>query len=218
MTNFPGVFVPREIILNNELSSTDKLVYAVVQSLDNERGCYASNHYIGEVAGVGAETVRASIAKMEQMGLIIRYFIQGAKPNDIERTIKTASTVALTPPKEVWGAPQENLVPPPEKSGVYNTRDNTKDKYKGMPVDIMLPHGEKFKEAWGRWVDYRKERKKPLTKMTIDMQLKECEANTEPESINAINKSIQRGWLGLFFEKSARPIRNPLTSEDHNAF
>lgn len=218
MTNFPGVFVPREIILNQQLSSTDKLIYGVVQSLDNERGCYASNHYIGDVAGVGPETVRASIAKMESMGLIVRYFVNTGKPGDTERTVKTASTVALTPPMETWGTPQKSKDTPPEISGVNNTRDNTSDKYRGFPIDISLPHGEKFKAGWDKWVAYRKERRKPLTRMTVEMQLKDCKANTEDACIEAINKSIQRGWLGLFFETSSRPVRSPLNHKDHESF
>jgi hypothetical protein len=127
------------------------------------------------------------------------------------------STIALTPPKETWGTPQESKGAPPEKSGVYNTRDNTKDN-KGRSVDIDLPHGEKFKTAWSKWVEYRKERKKPLTRMTIEMQIKDCKVNNEDACVAAIDKSIQRGWLGLFFDNASRPVRSPLTSKDHDSF
>lgn len=226
---FAGVFVPREIIVNADLSSTDKLIYGLVQSLDNERGCYASNAYIGEVIGVGAETVRASVARLEELGLIVRYFV-GTK--DVERTIKTVTTVALTPSKNSWGTPQISKGGPPENSGVDIHRDINRDKdnkgsakkesaFEAIKRQHKLPHGAKFAEAYERWVNYRIERKKPLTKSSVEMQLVACSSNTEDRCVESINKSIERGWLGLFFDadvKSMRVTRPPLKASDHEAF
>jgi DNA-binding Lrp family transcriptional regulator len=230
---FSGVFIPREIIVNGKLSSTDKLIFGLIQGLDNEKGCYASNAYIGDVIGVGAETVRASVARLEELGLIVRYFV-GTK--DVERTIKTVTTIALTPPNNLWGTPQTPKGAPPEESGVNSNRDINRDKYnKVLVVNVnkdshieaikknhKMPHSEKFAQAYEKWVQYRVERKKPLTKSSVEAQLLTCSQHTEEMCIESINKSIERGWLGLFIDSNngtfTRAGRKPLKSSDHNAF
>ena len=54
-----------------------------------------------------------------------------------------------------------------------------------------------FQKAWGEWVTYRHERRKPLTKSTIKMQLTKL-AKTPDEAVAIIERSIEQGWTGLF--------------------
>lgn len=210
---FPGLFVPREVLLNVNLSSTDKLIYAIIQGLDNANGCYASNAYIGSVVGVGAESVRQSICKLEENKLIVRSHIAGSP----DRTIKTIGTVSLEQvPNNSCPPPQENLDNPPKVFAPNNTSNNTRDN-----KQVLLPHGSAFKEIWERWLAYRKEKKKPLTPTTIKMQLETCAAHTEQACIDSINKSMTCGWMGLFFTNQSQFNRvqpKPLTSKDHEQF
>jgi hypothetical protein len=46
--NFKGVWIPREIWLNDELTLNEKLFYAEIDSLDNDKGCYATNNYFAD--------------------------------------------------------------------------------------------------------------------------------------------------------------------------
>jgi hypothetical protein len=43
--NFKGVWIPKEIWLNKELTWMEKLFFVEIDSLDNEHGCFASNDY-----------------------------------------------------------------------------------------------------------------------------------------------------------------------------
>lgn len=53
------------------------------------------------------------------------------------------------------------------------------------------------REAWDEWVKYRKQKKNPLTELSIKKQLKLLEEN-KYDHIEIINQSIQNGWTGLF--------------------
>lgn len=63
--------IPTEIILSNDLSSTEKLLYAVISSLTNEKGyCWASNQYLGDLIGISERHASRSINKLLQEQLI----------------------------------------------------------------------------------------------------------------------------------------------------
>jgi hypothetical protein len=63
----------------------------------------------------------------------------------------------------------------------------------------MLPHGERFRQAWDNWLQYRsRELKKPVTKTSAARQLKMLASLTEQQAITSIERSICNGWIGLF--------------------
>lgn len=63
--------IPTEIMLSNDLSSTEKLLYAVISSLTNEKGyCWASNQYLGDLIGISERHASRSINKLLQEQLI----------------------------------------------------------------------------------------------------------------------------------------------------
>jgi hypothetical protein len=53
------------------------------------------------------------------------------------------------------------------------------------------------KETWEMWVNYRKEKKKPLTGTSIKLQLKLLEEHKSDHK-SILLKSIQNSWTGLF--------------------
>lgn len=73
-------------------------------------------------------------------------------------------------------------------------------------------------ESWNSWIQYRNEIKKPLTPVSLKMQLKFLEENKANHK-SIILKSIECGWIGLFdskndFRKNTKP-ENVLTT-DHS--
>lgn len=63
--------IPTEIIINKELSSTNKLLYAIISSLTNEKGyCWASNKYLGEMLDISERQIIKNIIKLEKENLI----------------------------------------------------------------------------------------------------------------------------------------------------
>ena len=47
--DFKGVWIPKEIWLNKEMSVMEKLFLVEIDSLDNKEGCYASNAHFSEM-------------------------------------------------------------------------------------------------------------------------------------------------------------------------
>ncbi len=75
-----------------------------------------------------------------------------------------------------------------------------------------LPHkGEKFKEAWEEWIEYRKtERKKPVGPIAAKKQLKILGSCSEEVAISIIDKAINHGWQGLWAPKNDPPSKPSL--------
>lgn len=46
--DFKGIWIPKEIWLNEELTIMEKVFFIEIDSLDNEDGCYASNNYFAD--------------------------------------------------------------------------------------------------------------------------------------------------------------------------
>jgi hypothetical protein len=46
--DFKGVWIPKEIWIDKDLTWMEKLLLVEINSLDNTEGCYASNQYFGE--------------------------------------------------------------------------------------------------------------------------------------------------------------------------
>ena len=46
--DFKGVWIPKEIWIDKDLTWMEKLLLVEINSLDNADGCYASNQYFGD--------------------------------------------------------------------------------------------------------------------------------------------------------------------------
>ena len=68
--DFKGIWIPRQIWLMEELSPMEKILFAEIDSLDNEEGCYASNEYFAEFLGKSERSVRRYLEKLKNLELI----------------------------------------------------------------------------------------------------------------------------------------------------
>ena len=55
-----------------------------------------------------------------------------------------------------------------------------------------------LKNAWLDWEQHLKEKKKKLTPSTAKKQMQFLWGRADPEAIAIINRSIEKGWIGLF--------------------
>lgn len=88
--DFKGVWIPKDIWLNKDLSAIDKVILAEIDSLDNEDGCYASNKYLAEFCGVSESTITRSIRKLTKLGLIESTVV--TKNNGSARVVKLTTS------------------------------------------------------------------------------------------------------------------------------
>jgi biotin operon repressor len=75
--DFKGVWIPKEIYLNDDLNWTDKILFIEIDSLDNNHGCFASNAYFAKFLRVSETTISTSISKLKALGLIYQESFNG---------------------------------------------------------------------------------------------------------------------------------------------
>ena len=225
---FTGVWIPTLVFKNHNLSITAKVVFGVLEGLDNESGCFASNSYLSAHLGLQERQIRNVLKELEDENLIVREEING------HRTIRTIINISLVEAKNCLPHRQKIAAGGGKKLPTYNKVDNKDDKDTGsfdkkgliekldsIPWVSSLPfESEAFSKAWQSWIDYRKQCKKPIKPATISAQWEEFKKWGEDKSIFAIQQSILNGWFGIFEPK--KNIGNfkakPLTAEDHNEF
>lgn len=68
--DFKGIWIPKDIWLSADLSIMEKVLFVEIHSLDNERGCYASNRYFADFFGMSERQIRRYIGTLKDKGLI----------------------------------------------------------------------------------------------------------------------------------------------------
>ena len=68
--DFKGVWIPKEIWLSDKLSLVEKALFVEIHSLDNERGCFASNEYFANFFALSTRQIRTHISSLKTKGLI----------------------------------------------------------------------------------------------------------------------------------------------------
>tara|TARA_R110001592_G_scaffold30305_4_gene108791 strand:- start:912 stop:1664 length:753 start_codon:yes stop_codon:yes gene_type:complete len=78
--DFKGVWIPKEIYLNEHLSLVEKILLVEIDSLDmSEKGCFASNTYFADFIGVSATTISIGVSKLKDLGYIHQVSFDGRK-------------------------------------------------------------------------------------------------------------------------------------------
>ena len=226
---FTGVWIPAGVFQHKTLSTSAKVVYGVVDALDNDDGCFASNAYLSKHLGLSVRQLQAILFELQDATLIRRMDIEG------RRVIRTVEKVALqnalataqvTRSEEGCGKPHGGVKKTAGggcgKPHTYSKDDNKEDidTKKNAPWTVELPfNSEAFSKAWQSWIDYRKQIKKPIMEATMNAQWKEFAKWGETKSIISIEMSIKNGWQGLFEPaRSQGGDTKTLTSKDHSDF
>ena len=85
-----GVWIPKEIWLNRDLSIMEKLFLVEIDSLDNEQGCFASNKHFSDFFDISKGRCTQIIKSLEEKGLVsIKHEYKGKQI--IRRTIRVVN-------------------------------------------------------------------------------------------------------------------------------
>lgn len=69
--NFKGIWIPKELYLNHDLTWTEKILLMEIDSLDHGQGCFASNNYLAEFLGVSRDWIKHVIGNLKEKSLIV---------------------------------------------------------------------------------------------------------------------------------------------------
>lgn len=76
---FKGIWIPKEIWLDVNLNISKKLLLVEIDSLDNEKGCFASNDYFAKFFGISKDRVSKLINELVKDGYITSKIIYDGK-------------------------------------------------------------------------------------------------------------------------------------------
>lgn len=117
--DFKGVWIPKEIWLDNRLNALEKCVFVEIDSLDSDdRGCFASNKYLAEFCGCSETKVSNAISKLISLGYVYTKSFDGRT-----RELKSRLTKTVNQPYKICKADLQNL----QDNNIDNNIDNNKD-------------------------------------------------------------------------------------------
>lgn len=68
---FTGLWIPAEIVENDEVAWLEKCIYAYIHSLSkSERGCFASNKHFGKIFHISASSASRCISHLVKANLV----------------------------------------------------------------------------------------------------------------------------------------------------
>ncbi len=109
--DFKGVWIPKDVWLDHNLSWMEKLLLVEIDSLDAEKGCFASNGYFGEFFNLSpsriSEMVSSLVSKLllYELTVIMFYLIDYYILNDIILTLPLKCRPPLHTPLVQWSMP-----------------------------------------------------------------------------------------------------------------
>jgi hypothetical protein len=78
--DFKGVWISREVWLDNRLTAVEKVILMEIDSLDcGENGCFASNQYLAEFCQCSETKVSTAISKLIKLGYLTVKSFDGRK-------------------------------------------------------------------------------------------------------------------------------------------
>ena len=71
MSKLKGLWIPLNILLNEELSDKEKIVLSMISYLSDETGsCFASNKYIASIVNVTSDRVSKIVSSLKEKGYV----------------------------------------------------------------------------------------------------------------------------------------------------
>ena len=144
--DFKGVWIPKEIWLNTDLSIIEKVLLVEIDSLDNsERGCFASNEYLAKFVQLSESRVAHIISDLKKREYIVVVFSDGRNRGlklhpQQSRFAKNSKAASLKTTKQSSQNQQHN-------NTVNKTDNNTTNIECEMP---FTPPQPKIKNSFAR--------------------------------------------------------------------
>lgn len=148
--DFKGIWIPKEVWLDERLSPLEKIILAEIDSLDTEEygGCVAGNDYLAEFCQCSANKVALAVSKLKELGYIELVSFDG-------RTRKLKSRLNIsqrqTLKKSKAGIEKENTINKEDKNTDYK-KEHTEKRF----VSPSLEEVEQFCKERNNGVDAKK--------------------------------------------------------------
>ena len=132
---FKGIWIPKEIWLNKELSLQEKVIIVEIESLDNDKGCYASNKYFASFFNLSNGRVSQIIN-----GLIKKGWINAEYKKDGKQIVKRILRINKPPYPEVFNILNRGIKYSKEGYLENDKDNNIKNNNINKQKEILLDH------------------------------------------------------------------------------
>jgi len=224
--DFKGVWIPKEIWLNKDLTMLEKVIYTEISSLDNENHCIAGNEYFAEFCNCSVSAVTKAIKHLKDIELIQELAFDGR-----HRKLRVVKFTKQS--SKIYEAESENLLSNNIDTNTSSKKDtitinsnsneflgkikSTKRKslYEKCSDQISeFTNNIGLQEVLHDYLKIRLQMKdKPLYEGTWKGMLKKL-AKMDNQ-IDVVNESIERGWASFFEHKSYSKGKEKFGEDDN---
>lgn len=214
--DFKGVWIPKEVWLDERLSALDKIILVEIDSLDNgDKGCFASNQYLAEFCQCSERKVRDAISKLKKYNYIHvenfdgrKRFIQSTWQNLPRRVAKSATQGGKNCQAGWQNLPHNNI-----DNNISNNIDDKERKKRSGSFDSVFENknvSDQLKEAFVEFIKSRKLNNHQMTDKALELAIDKVRKleSDEERQIAVIYQSIENGWRGLFPLKEMPEVKN----------
>lgn len=90
-----------------------------------------------------------------------------------------------------------------DKQAEYRAKKNLPEKTQPQPKQSVtkipsILNTKEFLEAWSKWLEHLKQKRKSPSEHTKELQLKKLESFGVNRAVTALLHSIEKGWQGIF--------------------
>lgn len=202
--DFKGVWIPKEVWLDERLNALDKVILTEIDSLDNgERGCYASNKHISEFCQCSETKVSTAISKLIKLGYLYVQKFDG-RQRELKSRLSNFERQNLKKCKSDFKNLKESNT---NNNTLNNTENKKKERKKSTTYDEILSavENESLRDLYYEFIKMRNLSKAPLTDRALMMLIHKVES-LEPTSIDRQKQLLENAILNNW--KSVYPLKD----------
>jgi len=70
-SKFTGIWIPRELWLRDDMLTSEKVIVATIEALDQGDGCYASDAYLANFCGMSKGSLSNALSSLREKQLVV---------------------------------------------------------------------------------------------------------------------------------------------------
>ena len=214
--DFKGVWIPKKIWMDKRLTYFEKCLLAEIHSLDGERGCFASNEYLGNFFDEKERKIQQGISKLKQLGYVYQHSFDGRirvlktcmEPDD-KLIFSTSDLSNSTPLGSGISHPSSYIVYNKEDNKEDNTPPNPQQQNAATAASVCVS-SSKSKEFYGEHgnckltlEEYDKLKEK-LGKEELDYWIETIDLEAEKQGVNKFSKKYNSHYATILSWKRMR--------------
>jgi len=147
--DFKGVWIPKEVWIDKDLTWMEKLLLVEINSLDNAEGCYASNQYFADFFNLSASRISEIVSSLvEKKYITSKLIYEGLQVK--MRILKTTKVFGIPNrgTRKTEGGYSENAK---DNNTIFNNTHIYKEDFEKLLIpfkEILANNYEEFLEYW----------------------------------------------------------------------